>query len=226
MSELLVGLVTEGPTDYEVLTWVIRSAILADREVRFLPLQPERSPSFGESGTGWKGVRRYCQTQIAELGLAQFLALTRPPLDLLVIHLDADVAHDGEVERARDCPPARDTTILLERLVLEWLDSEPERASRTVVATPSKATETWIVYGQVKELEVAVPAGLDECVLEPYKLLLRQPFKVEGLRRGRSKSTRIYGDKLAPETARHWDFICHECSEASRFSSEILAAVR
>lgn len=48
----VIGIVSEGPTDYLVLKTVIDK--ITGTENRFLPLQPE-SDLRGKYGNGWKG---------------------------------------------------------------------------------------------------------------------------------------------------------------------------
>src|SRR5208283_5212656 len=123
-------------------------------------LQPEGSVAFmgggdaGPFGGGWKGVYSWC-LQAAQRGDGN---LSRDPLfisyDLLVLHLDADVADEdpanqrvdpipslaGVLPCARDCPPASATTHPLRRVLLSWA-GETQAPRQTVLCTPSKSTE-------------------------------------------------------------------------------------
>src|SRR5882724_5697956 len=92
---LRVGIVVEGPTDEIVIVAALK-AILQGRS--FVPtlLQPEGSRAFGSRGTGWSGVYRWCR-QSASRGAGKLSddKLLFLEYDLLVLHLDADVAGEN-----------------------------------------------------------------------------------------------------------------------------------
>lgn len=82
-----IGTVVEGPSDRLVLKALLDK--LLPGEHRYFALQPPLT--FGETGTGWKGVRRWCQQtwQLEDSSLKKILSSgVAVPLDLLVIHLD------------------------------------------------------------------------------------------------------------------------------------------
>lgn len=54
----VIGIVSEGPTDYLVLKAVIDK--ITGETNRYLSLQPERD-MLGRFGNGWKGVWRWCE---------------------------------------------------------------------------------------------------------------------------------------------------------------------
>ena len=120
MSDLRVGLVCEGPTDYIVINAAITS-LLGERTFVLTQLQPEESIAFGSTGTGWVGVYNWC-LQAADQGGG---SVSNNPLfdtyDVLILHLDADVADEtyangNIVTTATDlpcsmpCPAPSDTT--------------------------------------------------------------------------------------------------------------------
>lgn len=91
-----IGTVVEGPTDRLLLEAIINQVIPGEHQ--FLPLQPVGlGASFGETGTGWKGVRRFCREiqQRHQRDIASYMADHQ--LDLLVIHLDADVIREADL---------------------------------------------------------------------------------------------------------------------------------
>src|SRR5688500_7267634 len=88
-----IATVVEGPTDRLVLKAINNH--LYPGEHRYFDLQPTGSDAFDESGTGWKGVRKWCRQtwQRQDSSLAKIISATvSPPLDLLVIQVDADIA--------------------------------------------------------------------------------------------------------------------------------------
>ena len=54
----VIGIVSEGPTDYLVLKAAIDT--ITGESNRYLSLQPERDMT-GRFGNGWKGVWRWCK---------------------------------------------------------------------------------------------------------------------------------------------------------------------
>jgi hypothetical protein len=99
---LRIALVAEGVTDFEVLNAAIE-VMLGNRPFEIKLLQPEGSVAFGSGDAGgleggWKGVYRWC-LQAAQRGEG---ALSGDPLflhyDLLLLHLDADVANEDPVK--------------------------------------------------------------------------------------------------------------------------------
>src|ERR1700722_5774291 len=98
-NTLRIALVAEGVTDYEVLRAAIES-MLNGQSFDIKLLQPEGSVAFtgtgnaGPLGGGWRGVYKWC-LQAAERGGGR---VRDDPLfiayDILVLHLDADVARE------------------------------------------------------------------------------------------------------------------------------------
>lgn len=113
-----IGTIVEGPTDRILLEAIIAEQCPGDHI--YLPLQPDIGASFGRTGTGWKGVRRYCFTQSIEKLIRDY------QIDLLVIQLDADVAFESDLQERvshpvknvhQDCPPILPTAENLEEVV-------------------------------------------------------------------------------------------------------------
>ncbi|MCX5685301.1 MAG: hypothetical protein NT049_16715, partial [Planctomycetota bacterium] len=128
-----IALVAEGPTDRVVIQAALR-AILSDRRFVLTQLQPEGTLAFGTMGGGWTGVYRWCKQAAARgggrLGSDELLFQN---YDLLILHVDADVAGmryaddsitpkpgDGALPCELPCPPAADTTNALRTVLLSW----------------------------------------------------------------------------------------------------------
>jgi len=102
---MTVAIVAEGGTDHLLIQAVILR--LFPGEHRFLPLQP--SDTVRETGGGWKGVRRWCRQRWQPPGptLEQLMsAETGDPIDLLVIHIDADVILEHDLQEGVPDPIA------------------------------------------------------------------------------------------------------------------------
>lgn len=164
MSDTLrIALVAEGVTDYEVLSAAVES-MLGGRPFVLKLLQPEGSVAFtgggnaGALGGGWRGVYRWCLQAAQRSGGRVgddplFLAY-----DVLLLHLDADVASEDPAKLAvapipelaemlpceRPCPPPIATVDALRMVMLAWI-GEPQVPPGTVLCTPSKSTEAWVM---------------------------------------------------------------------------------
>ncbi len=229
----LVGIIAEGPTDYLLLEAVIDA--LVPIEVDFRLLQPVMGVAggFGANGAGWRGVRHFCQRDIVETtgSVARFLSAVRPRLDLLVIHLDADVANTNEIDCACPCPPASDTTASLRNVVLDqWLElAEPNPA--IVIAVPAQATETWIVTALDAETN-GEPVGINECSPQPDLTLTRPPYRLLRARKRKpdnrlvvQKPRAVYEQTLIPKPVAAWRHVVTKCQEAAKFSQEVATAL-
>jgi hypothetical protein len=232
MSDTLrVALVAEGITDYEFLNAAIES-MLEGKSFILKLLQPESSVAFteggnaGEYGGGWKGVYKWCLQVIERSG-----KLSDDPLfftyDLLVLHLDADVAGEkpdsntpalsGLLPCEKLCPPPNATTDALRRVMLSLLN-ETQIPPKTVLCTPSKSTEAWIMaifFANDKEMK---KKGW-ECHPKPENRLGQQPKAVRFC-----KSQRDYEDRKA-EIQAGWTTIVQNLTEARRFQDDFLAAL-
>jgi hypothetical protein len=146
-----IGTVVEGPTDRVILESIL-SRLIPGRH-RFFPLQP--MDTFGETGTGWKGVRRWCRDTWRREpgGLEKFLSGSAgPEIDLLVIQMDADVAKETDLfdddEPApfavrKPCPPVEDSADGLRRLIEGWLTSDP-LPLKVILTITAQDIEHWI----------------------------------------------------------------------------------
>jgi hypothetical protein len=227
---LRVALVAEGPTDGVVVEAALRS-MLPGRSFVLQQIFPEGSVSFGDLGTGWVGVYRWCH-QSAKRGGGRLKndALVFQNYDLLLLHLDADVAasqysqgsiaphaNDGLLPCERDCPPPSDTTNALRRVLLSWC-GETAPPVGTVICMPSKSTEAWVI-GALFPTDRAMRQGI-ECYPDPEGRLGQQP-KVKRIR----KTRRDY-EAHSKEIEAAWPRLASALSlgEALRFQSEFLAA--
>lgn len=232
MSEpLRIALVAEGPTDGVVIESALR-AMLGERPFVLKQIFPEGSLSFGEMGSGWVGVYRWCH-QSAKRGKGRLSqdALVFQNYDLLVLHLDADVAGlsyedgsltnepgDGALPCHQPCPPPSATVTALRPVLLSWC-GETAVPQRTVICMPSKSTEAWVV-AMLFPGDQAMRQGI-ECYANPELRLAQQP-KGRRLR----KKKRDYLER-ADQFVSGWARVAAPCAltEAYRFQSEFLVAV-
>lgn len=237
MSDTLrIALVAEGVTDRAVLNATIES-MLNGRSFILTLLQPEGSVAFsgggnaGPSGGGWKGVYRWCLQSTQRSGGK----LSDDPLffgyDLLLLHLDADVASEdpanspiapnpelaGVLPCEEACPPPSATTDALRKIILSWV-GETITPSKTVLCTPSKSTEAWVMAAIFpKDKEVVKPSW--ECYPKPENRLGQQ---TKNKRFAKNQSDY---DMRKSELRAGWPSVVARLTEARRFQDEFIAAI-
>ncbi len=234
MSELLrIAVVAEGPTDTIVIEAALR-AIVTDQPFVLTQLQPEGSLAFGETGGGWGGVYRWCK-QSLQRGNGRLAndRLVLDSFDVLVIHLDADVAgrkyadstitpNDGDRKLPCEyaCPPPAATTDALRAVLLSWC-AERQPPPRVVLCVPSKAMEAWVVASLFPSDAAVIGATAFECFAAPESRLAQQP-KRKRIRKAQSD----YRDSSAI-IQNQWPRIAAptEFGEAYRFQCDMLAAL-
>ena len=223
-----IAVVVEGPTDSIVLEAIVRS-LLAGADFEFQTLQPDDSAAFRPHGPGWAGVYRWSRQAAEEGGrsLSGSSALSR--WDLLIIHLDADVAGktyasaniksppQDNLPCERLCPPPRHTTDTLRTVLLGWLD-EQTCPSRTILCTPSKTMDAWVL--------TAIFPGKDtfqkenwECHFNPEKQLNALPQQKRF-----SKRKRDYLER-SEEISQAWPRVSTTLTEAKRFEEDFLHTI-
>lgn len=228
-----IGTVVEGPTDRLVLQAVLNR--LCPGEHRYFPLQP--TETFGETGTGWKGVRHWCRGTWQREGgsLDKILSGdTGPALDLLVIHVDADVAAERDLQDKdntpipdvqRPCPPIAATTRQLRRVVARWLHCD-EFPSRVALAIPAQDTENWTFAALFPDDDLCARDDY-ECTqtghnCPGYRLTLGKYGKLLSRTVGRIKKPRRQYERVIPQIAANWDTVRRVCTQAERFTQDVL----
>lgn len=230
---LRIALVAEGITDKLVIQAAIKS-LLGDRRfiLRMLPneesLPFEQSATILSQGNGWGGVYLWCEAIRRRNGGRLEGDLLFSGHDLLVIHLDADVAakrySDYEIEDCagdlpceEKCPPPSATTDRLRSVLLRWL-GETTIPTKTVLCTPSKSCETWVIAALFPDDKEMIKKGW-ECHPKPESRLGTKPIAL-----------RVYKSKAGYEAVQAdisaaWPKLKDELSEAKRFSDDFVSAV-
>ncbi len=234
---LRIALVAEGWTDRSVVDAAITN-LLGERSYDLNLLQPEdpsATPPFGVPRPyGWSGVYRWCREAVDRSNhLGADVLLTA--YDLVILHLDADVA-DSSYRRAhilnppnpddlpcssQICPPPNSTTDPLRIVLLQWA-GENHTPERVVLCTPSKSTEAWVLAA-LYPLDASVVGGNLECIKSPANRLQAMPENGRMVRSG--KKIREEYEIREQEISASWPQVRDFCSEAERFSIEFLAAV-
>lgn len=230
MSELRIALVAEGPTDYEVIQAALK-AVMPDPFVLTM-LQPE--PTQPAMGSGWGGVLKWCcaagQRHGASLGSDPTLA----GFDLLVIHLDADVARAsyadcgaeamrmatekawGRLPCAAPCPPASDTCANLSAVLASWL-APAVAGAKAVLCLPAQSTGTWLAAAALPVGHALLDGAECDSTLESRLPLLPLEHRIR-------KTAREYRAHAGRVTA-NWAHVKALCGQAATFELAVQAAL-
>ena len=231
-----IGTVVEGPTDRLVLQAVLDRLLPDDPEGhRYFPLQP--TPMFGHTGTGWKGVRSWCYQTWQRSGSNLNVILsgdTGPLLDLLVIHVDADIASETDLQDddaapipdvQQPCPPASATADQLQRVIEHWLHCSP-LLPQVVLAIPAQDTESW-TFAALFPNDNLCERDDYECIRDGrdhpgYRLTLAQYGKLLRRRGNEIKKSKSSYRQVVRDIAEAWDAVCCICTQAERFTQDLL----
>ena len=241
-----IGIVCEGPRDYDMITSVIMSFM--EQEYIFLPLQPNME--FGmELGAGWKGVWHWCQTHSDHL--AEFLSGITPAIDLLIVQMDADVARcereaycetidiqcpAKETERFLSCKTAIDGRCEIPLPPNMQCDGSVQsrvdyltgllagylRSSGTppiVITIPCDSTDAWILAAFESQMQQI------EDFPSPWHFISKSKT-YHGIRiSGHGKSRRTYLT-LVEQVCRQWYQVTAACTQACVFERNVYAALQ
>ena len=227
---MIIGTVVEGPTDRLVLEAVISRLLPGDH--RFLPLQPQST--LGETGAGWKGVRRWCRQTWQSEGssLETIIASVAPPIDLLVIHVDADIAAEYDLQDddpepiehvAQPCPPAAPTVAGLAQVIGRWVQCQP-LPPQVVLAIPAQDIENW-TFAALFSSDALCAQPDYECsktgINRPcYWLTLPKYGKLLHRKGGEIKKPLRRYQTVVEKIAASWPTVCVLCSQAQRFAED------
>jgi hypothetical protein len=225
-SPIRIALVAEGPTDKIILESAL-SSMLDGRSFILKQLQPEESVPFGEIGTGWIGVYRWCRQSVARSNGALRRDILYFFYDVLILQLDGDVAEksyaDGNIHEAvqdlpcvQACPPPSATTDRLRTILLRWA-GENQTPPKTVLCSPSKSMEAWVVAALFPN-DAAVIGGI-ECFNNAEARLAQQPV---GQRIRKRKQD--YQD-CSEQLKNAWPHLAATLEEPARFQRDLLATL-
>jgi hypothetical protein len=228
-----IGTVVEGPTDRLMLKAIVRA--ICPGEHRFFDLQPAgQSDTFGETGTGWKGVRRWCRESWKRSSLEDIVyADPSAPLDILIIQLDADIALELDLQDEIDeqivpvyspCPPIACTAQNIKQIVAVWLQIPLESLPRQVIyAIPSQDMENWLFAALFPDDPLCGKSDF-ECIktnrYPGYLLTLKKYNKILERDGSTVKKSVVRYRPYAPMIIPVWDNVRHICSQAEALHQE------
>lgn len=238
-----IGIVCEGPRDYDMISSVILQIV--GQEVAFRLLQPD-SELGAELGAGWKGVLHWCETYSADL-LSSLLRDVRPTIDLLIVQIDADVARrekevycyrvdlgckdarqqplNCSIAKEGACPQQLPPNPLCDGSIQgrvdylsQLIDSLLKPGSETVVITvPSDSTDAWILAAYEDEMQDV------ESIDSPWDIISSKK-EYHGVRiPSHSKNKRQYG-KLIEKVCQNWSVVTQKCAQAKLFEELVMKA--
>ena len=234
----VIGIVSEGPTDYLVLKAAIDT--ITGESNRYLSLQPERD-MIGRFGNGWKGVWRWCkETESVNVLMKEI----QPQIDAIVIQMGGDVvrkekeAHclcdttscenKGNVfplycdKHVSECPviiPCESHESGIEAMMEhgeELLKSEldADDMSQIAITIPCDSTDAWVVaaYDGTDDIETQE---------DPWKTIIAKKKTYHGIRvRGDKKNVLTYA-VFSDRVAESWKEVTQKCISAKRLEQEV-----
>jgi hypothetical protein len=231
MSELRIALVAEGPMDYEVIQSALK-AVLPNSPFVMTLLQPEETQP--KMGAGWCGVLKWCQDVQDRHHGSLDSDPTLVNFDLLIIHLDVDVASKqyadcgnslvalaqassfGSLPCVQPCPPVSDTVNSLVNVIESWL-GQATPGDRTLLCLPAQSSGTWLAAAV---LPLSDPLLTDaECNLTLESKLGQLP------KTQRIKKRILEYRQHAPEITAQWSQVKQVCTQAAHFEALVLAKI-
>ncbi|MGD9738967.1 MAG: hypothetical protein AB7O56_03335 [Bauldia sp.] len=164
MAKFVVGVVSEGPTDFVVLQYILSTfAQFRGDEIELRRIQPHIDATSGRrSEGGWTQVYQWCvrNPPPARAFLFQSGSLFEggdDPLDFLIVHMDTDIAEHilyGRYPLPQQGAQAHNLSSNVGRgafvndTIALWLDlSNDGNAARCLPAPAVECAETWLVAG-------------------------------------------------------------------------------
>ena len=231
MSDLRIALVAEGPTDYVVIEAALKSVLA--KPFTMVLLQPEATP--GIMGTGWCGVLKWCQAAHQRHHGSIDTDPTLVGFDLIIIHLDVDVASKqyGDCGRAlaavaqdsnwgslpckQPCPPVSNTVDLLGVVIKSWL-GQVTPGDRTLFCLPAQSSGTWLAAAVLDSSDPLLANCECDLTLESRLEQLPKDRRIK-------KKLRDYRSH-APHITQQWLQVKQICTQAEDFEHLVLAAIK
>ncbi len=238
MSNYRIALIAEGKTDKLVIEAAIES-ILGHKRFSVTQLQPDEGAYEIGRGTidsahrsdGWNGVYRWCR-DTHKMGSGSIEGTGLEDFDLVIVHIDADVAGStyqaaniadnptNDLPCVQPCPPAEDTVDVLESVLKTWLPAL--MTTRNVIpCIPSQCTESWVAVALYAHTDHEITAGI-ECRTDLADYLSTRSGK---------RLIRKHGGLPKKEFARYraaqgmisvgWGTVQQYCPSACKFSKSV-----
>ncbi|MBQ8134518.1 MAG: hypothetical protein IJ192_08950 [Clostridia bacterium] len=236
-----IGIICEGERDKDMIMATIDHFL--NEDIHYLLIQPE--PIFGaDNGAGWKGVIRWCQKYSGML--YDYVNGVTPPIDLLIIQMDADVARSEKeifcynvitncqgqgTEDPLNCSIAKEglcSQILPPNSVCSGEPEDRVRYLRTVLNhyLDTDQRVNYIVTIPCDATDTWILAAFEDeyCDVEKIKYpwgIIAKRKDYHGIRiPGKKKAKKTYG-LLIERVCEKWDVVKEKCPQALQFENEI-----
>ena len=225
MSEThpVIKVACEGDTDFEVIKSVISSIEGIDPVITLI--QPEKASfagsDYGETGGGYRGVRSWCRQITRDFGRVSS-DTAAANTNFLVIHVDADIAGESEIDCEKPCPPALDTVNAVVDVVLDWCGHPDCDEDRIAFCVPSKSIEAWMFTALyptsrfVKDIE---------CRPHPESLLVGKAEKLVRKKGGKYRKSVDAYKNISSRFKDNWETVLKKCTQAAAFQQNLLNAL-
>ncbi|MBF0627469.1 MAG: hypothetical protein HQL91_04535 [Magnetococcales bacterium] len=230
-----IGMVTEGPTDQEVLRILLPAASLKVISYEFDSLQPrsDRTSSGGGQKGGWELVYKWCMNNHPELRRQMIvgggLFSTSSSYDALLIHLDSDVCEriSDNTNVDRYCydlsgPVGRGQYV--EAVLTDWLwpaGVDRDDLQWTIIAPAVESVESWLVAGLTQETTPEADKNPDLTLLRWDCQDKKRPFPEEAT--GISRKTSIRYKEFAKRAVKNIDRIGKKCPHFAALIQKVTA---
>ncbi len=234
----VIGIVSEGPTDFMVLKAVIDK--ITGEQNRYLSLQPEPD-LLGRYGNGWKGVWKWCK-EIVPLEI--LMDELEPKMDFVVIQMDGDV-----VRKEKEIHCLCDATICLDKgkvfplycdkvvnncpvhmpcsshtdgimgiinhgvsVLTDTLDGKV--MDRVIITIPCDSTDAWVVaaYDDISNVEN---------VENPWKEVIAKSKYYHGIRVRRDKKSTVAYAEFLDTVVGQWNEVTEKCLSAKELERKV-----
>lgn len=232
-----IGIVCEGPRDYEMITKIVSHFSAIDFQFQWL--QPNQE--FGtDLGSGWRGVYRWCEKYGGILD--SYLNDITPKIDMLIIHMDADVIRcekevfcpfvsilcegqghqdylNCEIAKKNKCPQKlppntvcdgspRDRVSFAQKSIMFSLNIRD--LDSTVIVIPCDSMEAWILAAYEQERDDI------EKIDSPWDIISRTK-SFHGIRIKKDKKSKKAFEPLINQVCLCWDSVKQKCPQAQSF---------
>ena len=211
-----IAIAAEGPTDLPIIAAAL-DAILGEVTLSFLQPPGDSIDATtpgghaGDHGGGWKGVRAWCKEARASGQWAAAFLTHR----IVVVHVDADIAADPEIDVEKACPPPSDTCDAVRQIVTGWIGGPLE--PHCVLCVPSKASDAWLAAA------LGLASGTVECEPNPAAWLRSSTGKPKAVSGAKPDKHAGGYRRLAPMVRSSWHDVKQACAEAARFEADVRA---
>ena len=235
MSELRIGIIAEGKTDFTLIEKIAKS-VLHSHEIVFTKISPTEDELLGvqpkTEGFGWKSVYFACHNLINRV---EMLRETENMFDAILIHLDGDVSQstysaaniEYEGENALPCYDCNcsvgENCEKLKEIILNWIDSAVD--FKIVFCIPYISTAVWaayLLYENDREsiLENTSAEQLNSYLLQKGKSEGRLIRKKQGNIKKINDGFEVAAEKISLEV---WKNMIEVFEQAKNFNLELIS---